>query len=422
MARNVVSGTKYKIKPSPFGTTHDKSQTMMFRAFIIIAVTILTHSCVGQVPDEINKPNDLPEIQFYINKSVANTDGENEKAIINLWQDYLESREYQRPDGRYWSYESTPSPDQFLFRLQTFLSRPSDIKVQNNIIGIFPVAHDHYCLKTMLSSVNDTTGQVHLGYIITVYAKEIDGEFKLVNSPTYHRFIWEKRQVGNITYYIDPKHTFDDMQASKMNEFSQRIARAYELEPLAFDYFVSNHSRDIADLMGFEFMDTKYKPDQSGGMAETRSNTIYAGNNSEYYPHEVVHLYNHAKYPRQYHTWIDEGIATFYGGSGGYSLDWHLQKLQLFLSEEPDYELNDLDNLYADIPNGEHMTDFRYVIGGLLARLIYEKYGMQGLFDALQVGVTDDDYFQLLNDKLIVDRADFGDFVKEKVRQLEFID
>ena len=40
-------------------------------------------------------------------------------------------------------------------------------------------------------------------------------------------------------------------------------------------------------------------------------------------PHELVHIYTKELFNYQYHSWIDEGLATMLGGSRGKSLDWH---------------------------------------------------------------------------------------------------
>ena len=64
------------------------------------------------------------------------------------------------------------------------------------------------------------------------------------------------------------------------------------------------------------------------------------------------------------------------------------------------------------------MTDFRYVIGGLICKLILEKHGQEGIWEALQSGRSEEDYFSFLGLKLGVEQEDFGDFIKAKVAAL----
>ena len=160
-------------------------------------------------------------------------------------------------------------------------------------------------------------------------------------------------------------------------------------------------------------------PVQSGGMADNNNKVIYAGNNSAYYPHELVHFYNFQKAGRHPHFWVDEGIATLFGGSTGYELDWHIEKLRIFMKEHPEFTWNQLDELAYDIPNGEFTTDFRYVIGGMMMKLIYEAEGMNGLFDAIQTERNDEAYYELLENKLGVQQSAFVDFVKSQLKKLK---
>ncbi|MEO1654495.1 MAG: hypothetical protein AAFU64_13200, partial [Bacteroidota bacterium] len=200
--------------------------------------------------------------------------------------------------------------------------------------------------------------------------------------------------------------------------FNLKVADLFEVEPLSFDYIVTNNTRDVSDVMGLHLFSYSYQPVASGGMADTFNNVIYAGNNSEYYPHEVVHLYTNHKYPRQYHPWVDEGIAALLGGSTGYHIEWHWEKLRRFLLENPDYQMNDLSELQTYIPNGEYITDFRYAIGALICQLILEKEGMQGIFEALQAGRTEENYFEIIEKKLGVKKSDFEAFVKAEIAKL----
>ena len=153
------------------------------------------------------------------------------------------------------------------------------------------------------------------------------------------------------------------------------------------------------------------------------NNIIYAGNNSAYYPHEVVHLYTRAKCTQQFHSWIDEGIAALLGGSTGYKIEWHWEKLRRFLVENPDFKINNnLVELQIDIPNGEFITDFRYAIGALICQRIIDKEGMKGIFEALYSGHTEENYFGVLEEKLNVNRNEFEQYVKSEFLKLEPID
>ena len=205
-----------------------------------------------------------------------------------------------------------------------------------------------------------------------------------------------------------------------MNEFNLAMAEEFNVEPLEFAYFVANNARDIARVWGYEYMNRMYNPSGKGGIASWQNMIIYSGNNSSYFPHELVHLYTFHVVPKYPHFWVGEGIATFYAGTSTYSFQGHMQKLKEFLAANPDYDLSDISKLNKTIPNGEHASDFRYVIGAFLMKKIYDKEGVDGLIESLEYGTSDDDFFQLLSDKLGVTRDTFDPYIKEEVNK--FID
>ncbi len=388
----------------------------MKKTILILNLLLLLTSCHSQTDSESSN-----EISFHVNSNVKNSDTDYFKEIVENWKDYLNSQEYVRGESYHWDQKDMPYPDysyvSLLMELRTIVNDNEEI--QCTIMGLIPAKNDYYLLKTMYTQQNDSTGVVELKYIVSVYAKMVEGEYVFFNSTQYHKEIYENREVGEISYIVHPDHKFIEEDAKKMNEFNRRTAELFETEPIEFDYVVTNNSTDLGQLMGLNFFSYSYQPVQSGGMADNYNTIIYAGNNSAYYPHEVVHLYTNVKFSRQYHPWVDEGIATLFGGSTGYELDWHLQKLKAFLSSHPEYEIKELSKLETDIPNGEFMTDFRYAIGGFLMKKIYEKEGMKGLFEALQAGRSEEDYFDVLKDKLGFERTEFEDYLRKEVSKLE---
>ncbi len=380
---------------------------------VSILLAIYSGNCEAQDTTEAGS-----FIEFYIDLSVTNAEEAYFKEVYSLWTDYLRSYQYLTHQNGFWG-EQHILPDYPYAQLCMHLraARQENQKVFCNILAIVPVENDYYMIKSMFTKQGDAAGHVHLEYISSVYAKKINGSYSLINSTLYHKELWENQTVGNINYIIHPAYQFDMAKAIKMNEFNTEMANAFEIEPIQFDYVVTNNTIQLSKLIGYDFFQFSYMPIQSGGMADTYNRVIYAGNNSTYYPHEVVHLYVDARFRGLYHSWTNEGVAAFFGGSTGYHLDWHVQKLKTFLEENPDYPINDLSALETNIPNGEFMTDMRYAIGGYLCKKIYEMEGMQGLFDALQSGRMDDNYFEMIDSKLGIDHTNFGKYIKDEMKK-----
>ena len=388
---------------------------MRWLFFMLFAWAIFLNGCTAQ--------QDTTEqtIVYSVNSNVRNAEEDYFVEIRNNWENYLNADAYISNDGPYWNHETYTYPEMGYVSLLMYLRglRRNGGRIQCSIVGIVPVQKDFYLLKSIFTQKQaENEDLVDVKFIVSVYAKKKDDTFQFYSGTQYYKETLGTQQVGNIQYIVHPEHPFDEAQALKMNQFNQELSKRFELPPLEFDYVVANDTRDLCDVFGLNFFAYSYQPVASGGMADTYNRIIYAGNNSEYYPHELVHLYTSAKYRGQYHTWIDEGIAAYLGGSTGYKIEWHWEKVRRFLVEQPDYPMNDLTALQTDVPNGEYTTDFRYAIGALICQKILEKEGMAGIFDALQAGRTEEDYFRVLESKLGLKRADFEAYIKAEFLKL----
>ena len=361
-----------------------------------------------------------PTILYHINSNVKNGSEDYFKEIYSNWQNYLNSNNFVRRDSEFWNQDTYEYPEYsyVTFLLDLMGKTREGAKTQCSVVGIVPVENDYYLVKSVFTSQHDSSGVSNIDFIITVYAKKNKDTYEFYSSTQYCKEIYQVNQIGDINYIVHPLHTFNKNDAIRMNEANSEIAKQFESPPIKFDYVVANDTRNLSDITGTNLFSYSYQPVASGGMADTYNNVIYAGNNSEYYPHELVHLYTSTKFPRQYHPWMDEGIAALIGGSTGYEIEWHWEKLRRFIAENPDYTMDNLTDLQTQIPNGEFITDFRYPIGALICQRIIEKEGMTGIFDALQAGRSEDEYFDMLTQKLNVNRATFGDYVKAEIMKL----
>ena len=129
-------------------------------------------------------------------------------------------------------------------------------------------------------------------------------------------------------------------------------------------------------------------------------------------------LFRSGKNGFYYHSWFDEGIATLFGGSRGYPLEWHLAKLKTYLEQNPQETLPDIAKL-STIPNGEFMTEYNYAIGGLICKRIYKLNGMNGLLDLLKFGNTDEDFYKAVEKHFGVKKDNFGAFIRDELKKIE---
>ena len=382
----------------------------MYKALsLLLFFSFLSPTAIAQT-DSLKRASN---IDFYIHEEVTNANGEVEQELIRLWQNYIADGNFQDPNSPYWSFENMTVPDENFWAIGINTLNERADKVQCKVIGIFELENGYWSLISSFSHV-DSLGEAHLDVISAVYAKKVGDKYLLISSAEYLKTVFDYQRIGNIHYYIHPFHKFKRSEAMEMNEYNLELSKEFGFGPLEFDYFVASNARDIARTWGYEYMNRMYNPSGKGGIASWRNMVIYSGNNSSFFPHELVHLYTYKAFPHDPHFWVGEGIATFYAGTATYTFAGHMDKLKAFLKENPDYDLSDINQLKKSIPNGEHKSDFRYVIGGLLMKNIYDKEGVHGLIESLKYGTTDDDFYRLLKDKLGVTKDGFDSYIKKE--------
>jgi len=373
---------------------------------ITFSLFISLWSCVPKV--NVIPENDMAStLTYHTNYNVINADDPTVAAIIERWQTYLDSNSHFTFDCPYWHSEELSDPNATLWDLD--LRSMKNSNSQNIVIGVVPIEENFWELISMF--INPMTEPLTPHYILSIYVTKINDEFKFVSKTDFIKPKLAKQQVGEITYFFDKSYTFNEQEAQKLQDFNAQVASFFKTDILDFEYFICENSRETAAVRGYLFEPSMFVPNQYGALTDVVNRIIYAGNNSEYYPHEVVHLYTKELFNYKYHSWIDEGLATYLGGSRGKDLDWHLEQLKIFLTDNPDFPLNEISELHT-ISNGNYSTEFRYAIGGLLIREIYKREGLKGIKQSLQFGRKEDDFYRLMKDKFNVEREEFGDLVR----------
>ena len=263
-----------------------------------IIFTLIIFSICNMSLAQTEETNSLGGIDFYIHKEVTNANGEVERQLIELWQNYISDGNFQDVNSPYWSFENMNVPDENFWAIGIEGLKQKEYKVQCKVIGIFEVENGYWALISSFSHL-DRSGEIHLDVISSVYAKKIDGKYLLISNAEYLKSVFEHQKVGKINYYVHPFHTFKLAEAEQMNEFNLEMSKEFGVEPLEFDYFVASNARDIARTWGYEYMNRMYNPSGKGGIASWRNMIIYSGNNSSYFPHELVHLYTYHVVPQR---------------------------------------------------------------------------------------------------------------------------
>ena len=382
------------------------NHTIMKKLNTIILLHILLF--VGCHRASVDK-EDNQDIEIHISPYVRNAQTNPELKILKKWESFLHKNLYYE-----WDSEDLvcsmkmPYP---MMPLQEVINKDVLVHHYLNILGIYPIDSNLYCIKNSLITQNADT--IYPAYQFSVFAKLEYKNIRFMSNPQIVKTKWQHKKVGNIDYYYDWNDNLNMKDAVYFDSFNDELAAKFGLEPIEFDYFQCKFSRNVFDVQGYDLHPAKYFSDQSGGMADTYNHIIYSGNGKAIYTHELVHLYSRQRWKNS-HIWFDEGLATYLGGSRELPFEWHLTELNSFAKAYPDYQLSDIDTLQY-FKNDSFDLQFKYNIGVLIINEIIEKHGFEYLDNVMGQGKETKDFYRILEKSLDVKKEDMDEWVRKKV-------
>jgi hypothetical protein len=389
------------------------------RKLLFLITIICLFSCRQSIDVKAQTQNkeEILNIKLLSNFNVLNYT-QDEKDIIKLWEEVLNKdfRQITEDDLKYWfPSEQFKIPIRFMAFLNGFKSATKT--GQATVIALFPIGNDTFLLKTMFNSTYGTEKKMQLEYIYSVHVVKTNQGFKFLSLPQVYYKNWNKKTVGGITYCYDKGRVFNEQWAIKMDSFNIAMSQLFKTNKQAPIYFIGKNVFEAHQIMGYDFSPEQATMHQIGAVTQPENNVIFAGNDTEYYPHEMVHLYTREFWGKDdfyFHQWIDEGLAVYLGGYLGKPLEHHLKVMKAFVEKHPEEPLNDISTFYFKVDN-EFNTNFMYEIGGLICKRVYEKEGMTGIFDLLKSGNTDEDFYKAVEKHFNVKKENFGAFIRKEL-------
>lgn len=244
--------------------------------------------------------------------------------------------------------------------------------------------------------------------IIEVYVGPTQEGYKLYNAlPINLKKHWQSTTVGYIRFHYPRYHEFNREKARKQNAFiTETLPSIFDTRPDSVDYFFAGTRQELEALRGFVFNVGGSGTVKPSGKAAP-GNIVYAVGTGEYYPHELVHVFvDPLQNPK--HPWVGEGLATYLGGSRGKSLSWHIKRTHAYLEQHPEIDLNNM----LDLLTIDEYTEYRYVLGGLVIKLIHDERGWDGVKAFIREVEDQEGYYQALEKYLGWKRQDLNKEVR----------
>jgi hypothetical protein len=356
----------------------------MKRSLTLVFLFFLTNWAISQIA--LNPGIDTSSIEH--------------KEILTLWKNYVNT--YPSKDNneylKFWNKEEKQlweNPDLTLHGIgdQSIFSMGS-----KTVLSILPHENDYYQIKTAFGW-NDSTHHFYLLCITNHYAKKVNDKYKLFSAlkanssnlsisktPEYSTYTIKGKSI--------PKHTLDSL-----SEFNQKLRKDYKIEEVKkLNIIYGEKSQELYHVLGFDFNLMSSTNNPSSGMSNVSNKMIFLSGLASLF-HETTHIYINPLFPE---SPLLEGVATFYGGSMGKSLNDGIIFLNNYVNQNPQinlYEKFKARNFYI---NNE--LNPIYVLQGLLIKLAFNKEGTQGIINLLSIKTDEEifeNFFKLKNEKEI---------------------
>lgn len=336
--------------------------------------------------------NDTKKISALISSRV-DTNSKDVKAIVQLYENYLNSRPDSIYDNPYWNTKEKLLYEDFDFSRESIFQggmSPSRLCqfYPPFIMSVEPLG-EKYQIRIMYSSatIEPKYAGSKVWCIQKLNAIKENENWVLENLVVELSKKWETKKLGRIEYIYPSTHNFDVEEAKQSISFCADIIKRFN--PTyndSFRYYVSSSIDDMGLLENFDY----YFVGSTTGKA--REGMILTAKGNEFYPHEFVHQLLPFNPLRG--ELINEGLATFLGTKNNVE----------------EYKIRYLGKLAFDLKNVREKVNFKSVVsqemrfngyqtsypgGAAICELVFNHSGDQGLIQLVKGNTSDYDNIML---------------------------
>lgn len=308
--------------------------------------------------------------------------------IYRAWSEYLSNEPgLLRPNPGWSSAEQERWIAYDLVRGVAYHGAPA------TVVDIRPApGGDEFVVRTLFASTS-AGGDVRPIALTRVYALQEDGRWVFGSALPRLTADWERTRVGPIEYVMEPGRALDRGRAERLLAFADSVATSFDVPRLeALTYYVASTPERLHRAMGVDwtFGGLGY------GYAVPANNLILSGDPvaGEENRHEMAHiLLTPLTGMQPTHGLVNEGVATWYGGSSGRTIGELLREYADYLAARPEIGL--------DVILEENAPDRGWnVAGAILVDLVHEQGGFQAISELFGTGRSNEQLRSALSEVL----------------------
>lgn len=330
------------------------------------------------------------------------------KEIVSLWTNYLYSKPDSIYNNPYWNEAEKKKYSDFDFTRSFIYPFPAAQVLSYYSPTILSVEKEgeNYAIRTLFHAdgLDGIYRKSNPWCITKLYAVKENNQWKLKNALSIQTQQWKRKTIGKITFIYPPEHAFNEKLANKTHRFCDSIASKFKFPDWKpFDFYLTKSGDELGKLIGFDFFFTGY----TTGMGMNDRRILLSGFDSEWYPHEIIHLIVENK---SRHRMIEEGFATWLGGTMEKTFDERAKILAQELAH------NDTIT-FDDILQSRWGWEFAayYTTGAILCKLAYDKGGVMEVKKLLETKPEDNQLIQSIAELLNIKATDVDTFMRVEI-------
>ena len=293
------------------------------------------------------------------------------KVIAQLWEDYIHSLRDELPDSIQKSFWYKGSEDMMKGIPPTNFYQSGGNLFTFDIRKYSDSIYEIHSLQQIITPENPV-----ILYIYKVCAIETGGTFKLLNFFDAFKYTLQNYNSENVEFYYPCEFNFDIEKVEAAEKFIKQFRNDYNLKKTEKKIvcIIGNSFNESSSFMGFNFII---------GADESRSAAMYQFPRTiltqrQDHIHEFVHALIVPAYPAILDI-LNEGIATYYGGTSGFEYVYHRNNLKKYISENP-FDFSE-SSLFYTIKIGQEKTQLYYIIGALIIEYTLKNHGISKVIE-----------------------------------------
>lgn len=283
------------------------------------------------------------------------------------------------------------------------------------ILSIDNLNNGYYNIKNKVVG-NSNNDPVTVYAIFNICAKKDSSGYKLYNYFNLNKPSLLHSRIGEIDYYYPMNFAFNSSKATETANFYSKISSIYSGNIRRnLTYIIANNFNEANNLIGFDQSIVTSSSPYAGYSIKNQG--IILSCRIDHF-HEIVHSVFFSRFPNT-PALFNEGIATYYGGTGGFTLPSLISQFKEYIKNNPQTNLSNLNNLDQV---KENRTNNFYILGAILVDYAIKNGGPQKIINIFNHSsdkqLSSDDPWQAIENELGIKKDQFDTFIKKYIDSL----